>query len=48
MNPSNENFLGTPLCFSYYQLQLYVGPRGIVFGKVKQLTIYAKFGESSC
>jgi len=48
MNPSNENFMRTPLCCSYYQLQLCVGPRGMVFGKVKQSTIYAKFDESSC
>ena len=33
---------------SYSQLQLCVGPRGMVLGEVKQSTIYAKFGESSC
>jgi len=32
---------------SYYQLQLCVGLRGMVFWEVKQSTIYAKFGESS-
>ena len=31
-----------------YQLQLCTGPRGVVSGEVKQSTIYAKFGESSC
>jgi len=35
-------------CCSYYQLQLCVGPLGMVFGDVKQSTIYAKFGEKSC
>jgi len=34
--------------YSYYQLQLCVGPRGMVFAEVKQSTIYAIFGESSC
>jgi len=37
-----------PSCCSYYQLQLCIGPRGMVFGEVKKSTIYAKFGESSC
>jgi len=32
---------------SYYQLQLCIGPRGTMFGEVKQSTIYTKFGESS-
>jgi len=35
-------------CCSYYQLQLCVGPRGKVFGEIKQSTIYATFGERSC
>jgi len=34
-------------CCSYYQLQLCVGPRGMAFGKVKQSTMYAKFGASN-
>jgi len=33
---------------SYYQLQLCIGHRGMVFGEVEQSTIYANFGESSC
>jgi len=33
---------------SYYQLQLCIVPRGMMFGEVKQSTIYAKFGEISC
>jgi len=33
---------------SALQLQLCIGLRSMVFGKVKQSTIYAKFGESSC
>ena len=36
------------LCCSYYQLQLCIGLPSMVFGEVKQSTIYAKFGESSC
>ena len=48
MKPPHENLLRTPLCCSYYQLQLWVGPRGMVFGEVTQSKIYAKFGESSC
>jgi len=35
-------------CCSHYQLQLCIGPRAMVFGEVKQSTIYAKFGDSSC
>jgi len=35
-------------CCRYYQLQLRIGSRSMVFGEVKQSTIYAKFGESSC
>jgi len=35
-------------CCNYYQLQLCIGPRAMVFGEVNQSTIYAKFGESSC
>jgi len=27
-------------CCSYYQLQLCIGPRAMVFGKVKQTTVY--------
>jgi len=43
-----SNTLLISSCCSYYQLQLCVGLRGMVFGEVKQSTIYAKFGESSC
>jgi len=35
-------------CCNYFQLHLRIGPRGMVFGNVKQSTIYAKFGKSSC
>jgi len=35
-------------CCSYCQLQLCIGPFGMVLGEVKQSAIYAKFGESSC
>jgi len=35
-------------CCSYYQLQMCIGPRAMVFGEVKQSTIDVKFGESSC
>jgi len=32
---------------SYYQLQLCIGPRGMMFGEVKPSTIYVKYVESS-
>jgi len=35
-------------CCSYHQLQLRIRPRGIVFGEVKQSTIYSEFDESCC
>jgi len=44
---SNSLLIVISLCCSYYQLQLCIGPLGMVFGEVKQSTIYAKFGESS-
>jgi len=36
-----------PSC-SYYQLQLCIGPRDMMFGDVKQSTIYVKYVERSC
>jgi len=33
-------------CCRYYQLQLCIGPRGMLFGE-EQSTIYANYGESS-
>jgi len=42
-----SNALLIPPCCSYYELQLCAGARGMVFGEVKQSTIYAKFGDVS-
>ena len=36
------------IIISYYQVQLCIGLCSMVFGKITQSTIYAKFGESSC